>query len=389
MKHSPIPYAKQSINDEDIAAVVDVLKSPYLTTGPKVKEFENAVAKKVGAAFGVAVSSGTAGLHAAMAVAGIKPGDEVLVSTMSFLASSNCVLYMGAKPVFVDSLPKGFNLDPADAAKKITSKTKALVAVDFAGEPADWDALLALARKHKLVVIEDAAHALGAVYRSKPVGSFADMTVFSFHPVKHITTGEGGLVTTNNEIFAKQLRKFRHHGIDVDVVARDAQKTWKYDMVELGYNLRLSDIQCALGISQLKRLDLFLSRRDEIVVGYDKFFGSLPFVDLPPRPSTGTGSRHAWHLYILSLRLDKLTASRDEIFSFMREAGIGVHVHYKPIHLHPYYSQQGYKKGDCPQAELIHERMLTVPLYADLTDFELARVETAFQDCFKRFGIKK
>ncbi len=370
-----IPYSRQTIEDDDIQAVSDVLRSPYLTTGPKVKEFEQTFAKYVGSPQAVAFSSGTAALHAAMFAAGIAPGDEVLVPTMSFAASANAVLYVGAKPIFVDSLPDGFNLDPSDVVTKITPRTKAIVVVHFAGQPVDLETIHRLAREHRLLVIEDAAHALGAEYQGKKIGSLSDMTIFSFHPVKHITTGEGGMVTTANLDFVARLRRFRHHGINVDVIQRDAAQQWSYDMVDLGYNYRLTDIQCALGISQLRKSERFLSERERVARAYKDRFASVDYLTTPPEaPAKG---RHSWHLYVVRLDTNKFGTSRDAIFQHLRQRGIGVHVHYRPIHLHPYYRALGWKAGDCPTAERVFERMLSLPIFPSLTEAMIDRVTQA------------
>ena len=369
-----IPYGRQTIEDDDIRAVVEVLKSPFLTTGPKVGEFEQAFAKYVSSAHAVALSSGTAGLHAAMWAAGIGPGDEVLVPTLSFLATANAVLYVGAKPVFVDCVPDGFNMDPVDAAQKVTSRTKAIAPVHFAGQPADLSAIHDLAKKRHLTVIEDAAHALGAVYRGKKIGALSDLTVFSFHPVKHITTGEGGMVTTSDPRLALRLRRFRHHGINVDVNARDARRQWRYDMVDLGYNYRLTDIQCALGLSQLKKSERFGKQRDAIAAAYDEALAGSS--DLVAPPHAEQGSRHSWHLYIIRLTSGMRGNLRDKLFAYMRSKGIGVQVHYLPIHLHPYYRRLGWKRGDCPRSEKVFRTMLSLPIFPNLEVDSLKRIIT-------------
>jgi len=377
MTESFIPYGHQLIGEDDIQAVVEVLRSPYLTTGPKVEAFEKAVCEYVRSPYGVAVSSGTAALHAAMAAARFAPGDEILIPTMSFLATANAALYVGAKPVFVDSEKHGFNLDLTDAEKKITSRTKGIVPVHFSGQPVNIEAVQALAKRHSLTVIEDAAHALGAVSNGRPIGGLSDMTIFSFHPVKHITTGEGGMVMTSNEALAKRLRQFRHHGIDVDVIQRDTQQRWRYDMTGLGYNYRLTDIQCALGISQLRKSEEFLKRREAIAAAYDKAFTHAPFLERPPRGRTS--DRHAWHLYIVRLKAETSGLSRDEAFEHLRSQGIGVHVHYRPIHLHPYYAALGWRPGDCPQAEATFSAALTLPIHPSMTDAMVQRVITAVE----------
>jgi perosamine synthetase len=382
MSSEAIPYGRQTIEEDDIQAVVQVLRSPFLTTGPKVKEFEQAIAAYVGTSEGVAFSSGTAGLHGALWAAGIGPGDEVLVPALSFLATANTVLYVGAKPVFVDSEPGGFNIDPLDAARKVTPATKAIIPVHFAGQPVDLHALHALAKKHHLIVIEDAAHALGAAYQGQRIGGLSDMTVFSFHPVKQITTAEGGMVMTGNPAFAKRLRQFRHHGIDVDVVQRDAAQRWHYDMTALGYNYRLSDLQCALGLSQLKRCERFLECREQIAQAYRNAFRDFTFLTQPPLPRSG--DRHSWHLYIVKLNVAAIGLSRNDVFKALREREIGAHVHYRPIHLHSYYEKLGYRPGLCPVIEAAFPEMLTLPIFPGMTDPMVQRVIDTLSDVIKQ-----
>src|SRR5271167_2268810 len=310
-----LPYGRQSIDESDIQTVVETLRSDWLTTGPKVAEFEEAMAAWVGAKDAVSFSSGTAALHAAAFTTGLQPGDEAITSPLTFAATANCVLYQGATPIFADALEDTLNLDPELAAARITTRTKAILPVDYAGHPADLDSILQLAERHGLIVIEDACHALGAVYRGRPVGSVAHMTVFSFHPVKHLTTGEGGMVTTDNPVFAETLRRFRNHGISSDARQRQNAGQWHYEMVLLGFNYRLPDIGCALGIQQLTRLDANLARRREIAAAYTSAFRGMPGV-IPPvvRPEANP----AWHLYPVRLDLEKLTADRAQIFRALR-----------------------------------------------------------------------
>jgi perosamine synthetase len=373
-KQNYIPYGRQLIDEDDIAEVVRTLRSPYLTTGPKVKEFEEAIAQYVGAKDAVAFSSGTAALHGAFWAGGLGAGDEVLVPTFSFLATANAAVYVGAKPIFVDSLPGAFNIDPADARRKITAKTKAIVPVHFAGQPADMEAIYALAKEFKLLVIEDAAHALGASYGGKKIGGLTQsaMTVFSFHPVKQITTAEGGMVTTQDPALAKRLRQFRHHGIDVSVTERDAKQQWSYDMTELGFNYRLSDLHCALGLSQLKKCESFLNTRQKIAAAYDKAFKGVEGITTPPRERAN--DRHSWHLYIVQLDPKKVSLSRDEAFAKLRASGIGVHVHYRPIHLHSFYRARGYKPETCPNIESLFPKLLTLPIHPAMNDADITRV---------------
>ena len=370
-----LPYGHQSIEESDIQAVIDVLRSDWLTTGPKVGEFEEAFAARVGAAYAVSFSSGTAALHAAAFAAGIEPGDEAITTPLTFAATANCVLYQRATPVFADVCPDTLNLDPEQVAKRISSKTRAILPVDYAGHPADLNTILALARDHGAVVIEDGCHALGSELDGKKVGSIADMTVFSFHPVKHITTGEGGMVTTGDAKFAETLRRFRNHGISSEARQRQNAGQWHYEMVLLGFNYRLPDFACALGIEQLKRLDANLQRRREIAVTYTKAFGEIPGV---VSPAVRSGANPAWHLYPLRLDLEKLTADRAQIFRALRAENIGVNVHYIPVHLHPYYRDHfGYRGGEFPVAEDAYSRLISLPMFHAMTDQDVSDVITA------------
>jgi UDP-4-amino-4,6-dideoxy-N-acetyl-beta-L-altrosamine transaminase len=322
-----------------VAAVAEVLRGEWLTTGPKIREFEEAVAAYVGARYAVAVSSGTAALHAACFAAGIGPGDEVITTPLTFAASANCVLYAGAEPVFADVDPVTGNIDPEDVARKVTPRTRAIIPVHLAGHPCDLDGLHAIARRHGLVVIEDAAHALGAEYRGRRIGGLSDLTIFSFHPVKHITTGEGGMVTTNNPELHRRLVAFRNHGIvrEPEYFLEEPHGPWYYEMQHLGYNYRLTDIQAALGLSQLARLEEFLARRREIVAAYNAAFAGLPWLETPSEPPDG---RSAWHLYMVRLCLEKLRVDRATVFRALWAENIGVQVHYIPVYLHPYYRRR-------------------------------------------------
>ena len=361
-----LPYGRQSVDEADIQAVVDVLRSDWLTTVPKVAEFEEAFAARVGAAHAVSFSSGTAALHAAAFAAGLKSGDEAITTPLTFAATANCVLYQGATPVFADIRGDTLTLDPEQVENKISPRTRAILPVDYAGHPVDLMPILEIARRHKLVVIEDACHALGAEYGGRPLGSIADMTVFSFHPVKHITTGEGGMVATNDAKFAETLRRFRNHGISSDARQRQSAGQWHYEMVLLGFNYRLPDIVCALGIQQLKRLDANLARRREIAAHYTAAFREIPAV-IPPavRPEANP----AWHLYPIRLDLEKLTVDRAEVFRALRAENIGVNVHYIPVHLHPYYRERfGYKGGEFPVAEDAYGRLISLPMFHGMSD---------------------
>ena len=356
-----IPYGKQTIEQDDIQAVVDVLKSDFLTTGPQIAEFEQTVADYVGAKYAVAISNGTSALHAACFAAGIGPGDEVITTPLTFAASANCVLYCGGTPVFADVDPKTYNIDPEDIRRKITDRTKAIIAVHLAGQPCDMDAIHSIAREHGLIVIEDGAHALGSVYKGKKVGSMSDMTTFSFHPVKPITTGEGGMIVTDNEDFYKKMVLFRSHGItrDDSMMTRN-DGPWFYQQFDLGYNYRITDIQCALGCSQMKKLDRFLACRKEIVARYNEAFADCDNIITPYQLSD---TESGWHLYIVQVK----NCDRRKVFENMREKGIGVNVHYIPVYMHPYYQEHGYENVHCANAEEIYSHIISLPLYPGLT----------------------
>src|ERR1700690_1521888 len=370
-----LPYGRQSIGESDIQAVVETLRSDWLTTGPKVAEFEDALAAWVGPKYAVSFSSGTAALHAAAFAAGLQPGDEAISSPLTFAATANCVLYQGATPVFADVLEDALNLDPELAAARITARTKAILPVDYAGHPADLDPILQLAERHGLVVIEDACHALGAEYRGRRVGSVAHMTVFSFHPVKHLTTGEGGMVTTDNPVFAETLRRFRNHGISSDARQRQAAGQWHYEMVLLGFNYRLTDIACALGLQQMKKLEANLARRRQIAGRYAAAFRDISGV-FPPQVRDDVDP--AWHLYPLRLDLARLSAGRAEVFQALRAGNIGVNVHYIPVHRHPYYRDRfGYHGGEYPVAEAAYECLISLPMFHGMTDGDVEDVVRA------------
>ena len=370
-----LPYGRQSVDEADIQAVVDVLRSDWLTTGPKVGEFEEAMAAWVGAKHAVSFSSGTAALHAAAFAAGLKPGDEAITSPMTFAATANCVLYQGATPVFADVSADTLNLDPELAEERVTPRTKAILPVDYSGHPADVDAFLRLADRHGLVVIEDACHALGAEYRGRRVGSLAHMTVFSFHPVKHLTTGEGGLVTTNDAGLAESLRRFRNHGISSDARQRQSAGQWHYEMVLLGYNYRLTDIGCALGLSQRGKLDANLARRREIAIRYAAAFRDMRGVIAP---TVRDDVNPAWHLYPIRVDVDRLTVDRGEVFRALRGENIGVNVHYIPVHCHPYYRDRfGYRGCEYPVAEDAYARLISLPMFHGMTDQDVEDVRGA------------
>lgn len=381
-----IPYGRQSIDDADIEAVVKVLKSDYLTTGPAVEAFEKKVADYVGAKYAVAVSNGTAALHVACLAAGIGEGDEVITTPITFAASANCVLYCGGTPVFADIDPDTYNISPEELEKKITSQTKAIIPVHYTGQPCDMDAILEIAHKHNLLVVEDGAHALGAAYKGKKIGSIADMTCFSFHPVKPVTTGEGGMIVTDNEELYRRLVLYRSHGItrDKDMMQQYEEQLqqssdpalqeaadmfrgdvidpggWYYQQLELGYNYRITDISCALGASQMDKLDHFLERRRQIAKKYDEAFADIPQIKIPWQQE---GCQSGWHLYMIQT----MERSRREVFEGLRQAGIGVNVHYIPVYRHPYYQRNGYAGVHCLNAEAFYERAISLPIFPGLT----------------------
>lgn len=385
MRETYLPYGKQSIDENDIQEVIEVLRGDYLTTGPYIPRFEQAIADYVGAKYAVAFSNGTAALHGACFAAGIGKGDEVITTPMTFAASSNCVLYQGGIPVFADIDQRTYNLNPTEIANHITSRTKAIIPVDFTGQPADLHAIMKIAKEKNLVVIEDAAHALGAVYKDKKIGSISDMTMFSFHPVKHITTGEGGIITTNNKEFYEKLVQFRSHGItrnpDQMINNRDP---WYYEMQSLGFNYRMTDIQAALGVSQLKRLDKFIRKRKDFVEKYNEAFKDMEEIIVPYQAEFVDSS---WHLYIIRLNLNKLNVTRKKIYEDLTELNIGVNVHYIPVYYHPHYQNLGYAKGLCPITEKLYEEMITLPLFPSMEDQDCDDVIHAVKEVIKRHAI--
>jgi perosamine synthetase len=378
-----LPYGRQSIGEDDIQSVVDVLRSDWLTTGPKIGEFEEAFAALVGAKYAVSFSSGTAALHGAAFAAGLKSGDEAVTTPMTFAATANCILYQGAVPVFADVSADTLNLDPDEVAERITPRTRALLPVDYAGHPAELAAIQELATRHNLIVIEDASHALGAEFENSRVGGIADMTIFSFHPVKHLATGEGGMVTTDRADFAETLRRFRNHGLSSDARQRQSEGQWRYEMVLLGFNYRLTDIACALGLSQLKKLDENVRRRREIAALYSDAFCDLENITLP---SVRRGCNPAWHLYPIRLNLETLSVDRAQLFRALRAENIGVNVHYVPVHLHPYYRERfGARAGDYPVAENAYDRLISLPMFHGMSDQDANDVITAVKKVILAF----
>jgi perosamine synthetase len=375
-----LPYGRQTIDDDDVAAVVDVLRSDWLTTGPKVAEFEEAFAAKVGAAHAVAFSSGTAALHGAVFAANVGSGDEVVTSPLTFCSTANTVLFQGGTPRFADVSEDTLCLDPDLAELAVSPRTRALLPVDYAGHPADLRALRELADRHGLVLIEDACHALGATFEDRPVGSIADLTAFSFHPVKHIATGEGGMVTTDDPELAHRMRMFRSHGIDSDPRARQRTGQWHYEMTALGYNYRLPDLVCALGLSQLTKLDANVARRRSIAATYGLRLADVPGLRLP---GVRTEVEPAWHLYPVRV----VGLDREKVFHALRAEGIGVNVHYIPVHLHPYYRERfGYAGGESPVAEDASERLLSLPMFHGMTDDDVDDVVEAVGKVANRYS---
>jgi perosamine synthetase len=369
-----IPYGHQCIDEDDIQAVVKVLKSDWITTGPAIEAFEKSVAEFVGAEYGTAVSSGTAALHTAVYASGIKPGDEVIVPAMTFAATANAVVFQGATPVFCDIDARTLLIDANLVESKVGSKTRAIIAVDYAGQPCNYDAIREIADRNKLILIADACHSLGATYSGRKVGTLADLTVFSFHPVKHITTGEGGMVVTDNPEYCRRMHIFRNHGITTDHRHRSERGSWFYEMVDLGYNYRITDFQCALGMSQLKKLPGWIERRQKIASRYDEAFSGLDAVE---PLAVASNVSHVYHLYVVKLQ----GIERDKVFNSLREAGIGANVHYIPVHLHPFYNNRfGTKKGLCPVAEAAYEQILSLPMFPVLTDEDVDMVVSAVKE---------
>lgn len=367
-----LPYGRQAIDDEDIAKVVAVLRSDYLTTGPMVAQFEDAFAFAVGARHAVAVANGTAALHVAYAALGLGPGDEVLVPALTFAATANAVLYTGATPVFADVLPGTLLLDPDALSSLVTERTRAVVGVDYAGQACDYEALRRFAQKHGIALVADACHALGGRLAGRPVGSLADLSTFSLHPVKPMTTGEGGVVTTDDDNLARRMRVFRNHGITTDHRERELAGTSHYDMVQLGYNYRLSDIQCALGLSQLAKVPDWTARRQYLADLYQaRFQGHDRVRPLDVRPDVS----HAWHLFVVLLREDLAGEPRERVLSGLRARGILANVHYRPVYLHPYYREKvGTRPGLAPVAEAAYARVLTLPLFPAMSEADVFRV---------------
>ena len=371
-------YGHQYIDDADIQAVVEVLKSDYLTCGPKITELEEKLCKMTGAKYAVVCSNGTAALHIACMAAGVELGDEVITTPITFAASANCALYCGAKPVFADINDKTYNIDPKKVKEVTTEKTKAVVAVDFTGQSVELDELLAHCKEHNLVLIEDGAHVIGTKYKGKANGSIADMTTFSFHPVKTVTGGEGGAVMTNSEEYYQKLLLARSHGItrDASLMEHESHGGWYYEQISLGYNYRMTDIQAGLLISQLDKLEMFSNRRKEIVAKYNEAFLKLPQIQVQEEIPESDTTRH---LYILRIKPETLNINRKEFFDAMAGENIICNVHYIPTYYFPHYERLGYQKGICPNAEKLYDEMISLPLYYGMSDKDVEDVITAVE----------
>ena len=378
VRKSPISYGKQWIEEDDIQAVANVLRGDYLTCGPYITQMEEKICQITGAKYAVAVSNGTAALHIAAMAAGLKPGDEAITTPITFAASANCVLYCGATPVFADIDEETYNINPKEIEKRITDKTKAIIAVDFSGQAAELNEIREIANKHHLVFIEDAAHSIGTIYDGQAVGSIADMTTFSFHPVKTVTSGEGGAVTTNDETLYRKLLLFRSHGITRDQreMTNVSDDKWYNEQVTLGYNYRITDFQAALLVSQLNKLDRFSTLRKQLTKRYNEAFGKYPELILQKENPLSDTTRH---LYILRLNLERLTCDRKQFFDALWEENIRCQVHYIPVYRHSYYESLGYPKGLCKMAEKYYEEALSIPYYPALTEEDVTDTITAIE----------
>jgi perosamine synthetase len=386
VRSTMLPYGSQWIDDADIESVIDALKSDFITQGPAIQQFEKAVAEYVGARFAVAFSSGTAALHAACFAAEIGSGDEVITTPLTFAASSNCVLYSGGTPVFADIDANTYNIDPLEIKKKITPRTKAIIAVDYSGQPVDIDKIRRIAKENQLIIIQDAAHSLGATWDGKKVGALADMTMFSFHPVKHITTAEGGMIVTDNEFFYQRMQLFRSHGItkDPNFLLKN-EGPWYYEMQELGFHYRITDLQAALGKSQLQRLNFFINRRREIAHSYLAAFNNMPGLKLPYQHPLAHSS---WHLFILSFDLTHFSVDRKQIFEAFKSENIGVNVHYIPVYQHPYYQKLGYAADLCPKAEALYLGIISLPLFPRMSEKDVIDVIHAVNKIYQAYYKK-
>lgn len=387
VRDSKIFYGRQWIDEDDVQAVVDTLQSDFLTCGPKIIELEKKICDYTGAKYAVAVSSGTAALHCACIAAGLCPGDEVITTPLTFAASANCALFCGATPIFADVNPNTYNIDPQSIREKITKKTKAIVAVDFTGQAVEIDEIRKICREFNLIFIEDAAHSIGTRYNDKMVGNLADMTTFSFHPVKTITGGEGGAITTNDEVLYNKLVLAHTHGITHDInqmIEKNPEGPWCYEEISLGYNYRITDIQAALLISQMNKLDSFITRRKDIVRQYNDAFRDMPEIIVQEEISESDTCRH---LYIIRLNFDMLSCSRREFFDAMSAENIQCQIHYIPVYWFPYYSDLGYKKGICPIAEEIYKGIMSIPLFPKMSDKDIEDVIHAVRKIVENYRI--
>jgi len=379
-----LPFHSPEITDDDVRSVVETLRSGWLTTGPKVKRFEEDFAKYLGCRHAVAVNSGTAALHLALDAIGIKEGDDVIVPTMTFAATAEVVLYFKANPVLVDCQPDTLNLDPRQIESTITSKTKAIIPVHMGGQPCDMEPILELARRYNLKVIEDAAHALPAAYHGKKVGTMGDITCFSFYATKTITTGEGGMATTENPDWANRMRMMSLHGISLDAWDRYTDKgSWYYEIIRPGYKYNLTDIAAALGIEQLKRCDRFWETRRRIASHYREAFADLPEIQLP---ACVPDTQHAWHLYVIQLNIERLKINRQDFIKGLKSENIGTSVHFIPLHLHPFYRDRfGYQAVDFPQASAVFERIVSLPIYPKMTESDIRDVIVAVRKLVQEY----
>lgn len=374
VRKNKIFYGCQWIGDDDVAAVAETLKSNYITCGPKVEELERTLERFTGAKHAVACSNGTAALHCACIAAGIGPGDEVITTPLTFAASANCALYCGATPVFADINSETYNIDPASIRAHITPKTKAIVVVDFTGQAVEHDEIRKICDEYNLIFIEDAAHAIATTYNGKQIGSIADMTCFSFHPVKTVTSGEGGAILTNNDEYYKKLVLAHTHGITHDENLMEEaphEGIWYYEQIALGYNYRMTDFQAALLISQMRKLEKFKARRQEIVKAYDEAFSAMPEIIVQKEIPQSNTCRH---LYIIRLDLEKLKCTRREFFDAMSAENVQCQIHYVPVYWFPYYKKLGYTKGLCPNAEEVYKGIMSIPLYPKMTDSDVEDV---------------
>lgn len=386
VREKKIYYGHQYLDQADYDAVLDVLKSDYLTCGPKINELEDKLCKITGAKHAVVCSNGTAALHIAAMAAGIGEGDEVITTPITFAASANCALYCGARPVFADINPKTYNIDPDSVEAHITDKTKAVVAVDYTGQAVELDRLRKICKEHNLILIEDAAHSIGTVYNGKPVGSIADITTFSFHPVKTVTGGEGGAVMTNDDAIYEKLLLYRSHGItrNADLMSHEPDGPWYYEMVDLGYNYRMTDIQAGLIISQLDKLSMFKARRQELVAGYNKALSEVDGIIIQEEIPESDTCRH---LYILRIDSAKFKINRRQFFDALAAEGICCNVHYIPVYYFPQYEKLGYKRGLCPNAESLYEEMISLPLYYGVSDSDQADVIAAVRKIAEYYHV--